>query len=225
VLGSWDYQNSAEAQAATLFEHFWWHLLLETFKDDLPEAYWPEGGSRWYEVMHLLVENQHSSWWDDKASEEFVETREDIFARAFELAYEQMKKEYSKDASRWPAWRNVHTATFRNQTLGKSGIGPIEDIFNRGPFATGGNEEAVNATGWNVGESFEVQWLPSERVIIDLSDLENSLAIHTTGQSGHAFHPHYDDMAPLWAAVAYFPMLWDQQVIVDHAEGHLRLLP
>ena len=136
-----------------------------------------------------------------------------------------MRSEYGKDETKWPVWGELHSATFRNGTLGESGIGPIENLFNRGPFNTGGGEGIVNATGWTVGDSFEVDWLPSMRMIVDLGDLQNSLTTHTTGQSGHAFHPHYADMAPLWAAVEYYPMLWDQSSVIEHAQGHLRLVP
>jgi penicillin amidase len=76
-----------------------------------------------------------------------------------------------------------------------------------------------------MGESFEVDWLPSEREIVDLSNLDNSLALHTTGQSGHAFHPHYDDMAPMWANVEYYPMWWEQESVIKDSEGHLKLVP
>ncbi len=34
---------------------------------------------------------------------------------------------------------------------------------------------------------------------IDLSDLDASRYVNLTGASGHAFHDHYDDQAPLWA--------------------------
>jgi len=225
LLASWDLRNTADSQAAALFEHFWVQLLAVTFHDDLPEAYWPAGGSRWYEVTRRLIQQPDSPWWDDKDSEAAVETRDEMFARAFEQAVVQMQEAYGKDPAKWPAWGEVHGATFRNQTLGESGIGPIEALFNRGPFPTGGGEELVNAAGYTVKEPFGVDWLPSEREIVDLGNLDNSLAIHTTGQSGHAFHPHYDDMAPLWAAVQYAPMWWEQASVMDDAEGHLRLTP
>ncbi|MFZ5911455.1 MAG: penicillin acylase family protein [Chloroflexota bacterium] len=224
-LASWDLRNSADSQAAALFEHFWVQLLAVTFHDDLPEAYWPAGGSRWYEVMRRLIEQPDSPWWDDKDSEAAVETRDEMFARAFEQAIAQVQEAYGKDPAKWPAWSEIHGADFRNQTLGESGIGPIEALFNRGPFPTGGGEELVNAAGYTVKEPFGVDWLPSEREIVDLGNLDNSLAIHTTGQSGHAFHPHYDDMAPLWAAVQYAPMWWEQDSVMNDAEGHLRLIP
>ena len=128
-----------------------------------------------------------------------------------------------KNPTRW-RWGDLHTATFRNATLGKSGIGPIEALFNRGPFPVGGGEALVNATGWTTG-SFEVDWLPSMRMIVDLGNLSNSLTVHTTGQSGHAYSPHYIDMVPLWVSVTYYPMLWDEQAITAAAEAHLQLLP
>ena len=33
------------------------------------------------------------------------------------------------------------------------------------------------------------------RMIVDLSNLDNSLQVFTTGESGHAYAPHYVDMA------------------------------
>jgi penicillin amidase len=224
-LASWDYQERADSVSAPLFETFWSNLLSDTFNDDLPKDYWPTGGDRWYEVMRNLVQQPNSPWWDDKDSETVVETRDDMFIRAFNEAVNQMQKDYGKDTAKWPAWGKVHTATFRNLTLGESGIGPIEALFNRGPFATSGGKSIVDATAWDVGESFEVVTLPSEREIVDLSNLDASLAVHTTGQSGHAFNKHYADMAPLWAEVQYYHMWWDQASVKEDAESHLRLTP
>ena len=119
----------------------------------------------------------------------------------------------------------MHTSTFRNGTLGESGVGLIESLFNRGPFPTGGGASIVNATSWSVQDGYETRWLPSMRMIVDLGNLENSLTVHTTGQSGHAYHEHYIDMAPLWADMEYYPMLWDEQMITSQAEGHLVLSP
>jgi penicillin amidase len=225
-LSGWNYQETADSTSTVLFEAFWWNLLIDTFADDLPEDYLPKGGSRWYAVMRNLVQQPESPWWDDKTTTDKVETRDDIFAKAFAEAIkcEACADKFGSDISQWK-WGELHSANFRNQTLGNSGVSLIEDLFNRGPIVTGGGESIVNATGWNVGTSFEVDWLPSEREIVDLSDLDNSLALHTTGQSGHAFHPHYDDMIPLWAEVKYYPMWWEQESVTKDSEGHLKLVP
>ncbi|HSK88354.1 MAG TPA: penicillin acylase family protein, partial [Anaerolineales bacterium] len=86
-------------------------------------------------------------------------------------------------------------------------------------------ESIVNATGWSMTEGYETTSLPSLRMIVDLGNLDNSVSMHTTGQSGPAYHQHYIDMAPLWANVEYYSMTWEAQGIVSTAEGHLVLSP
>src|SRR5207253_7730242 len=44
---------------------------------------------------------------------------------------------------------------------------------------------------------------PSMRAIYDLSDLDRSLFIQSTGQSGNVLSPWYSNMAERWAKVEY----------------------
>ncbi len=224
LLQGWDYQARMDSAPAAVFEVFWKNLLADTFHDDLPEAYWPEGGSRWDEVMRNTAAQPDGFFWDDKATTDTVENRDDILIRAFTEAVAEIEQLQGKDPSRWN-WGGLHTATFVNQTLGKSGIAPIEALFNRGPFPTNGGEAIVNATGWTATKGYIVDWLPSMRMIVDLGDLNNSLTVHTTGESGHAYHPHYIDMADLWRNIQYYPMLWDEQAVTAAVESHLQLTP
>ncbi|MCS7010990.1 MAG: penicillin acylase family protein [Anaerolineales bacterium] len=225
-LANWDGREEANSQSALFFERFWWNLLIETFYDEpFPEDYFPSGGDRFYEVIRRLVEQPNSPWWDNRLTPDTVETRDDIFLRAFAITVEKGEEKYGKRFEKWPTWGEVHSATFRHRTFGQLGIRPIEALFNRGPFPTGGGESIVNATGWKVGVSFEVDWLPSMRMIVDLSDFDRSLTVHTTGQSGHAFHPHYVDLAPLWASGQYYSMAWSPEVVAAQATSVLRLVP
>ena len=221
LLRNWDFQDQADSAASAVFNAFWRHLLENTFHDDLPEVYWPSGGNRWFEVMRNL--RADSLWWDDTTTSE-RETREQILRTSFEEGVADVQARLGNDPAKWN-WGDMHIATFRNGTLGQSGVSLIESLFNRGPFPTGGGSSIVNATGWDALEGYEVVSLPSMRAVYDLSDWENSLTIHTTGQSGHAYHPHYIDMAPLWATVEYYPMLWEEGTITSQAEGHLILSP
>ena len=222
LLKNWDYQAKADSDAAAIFEAFWRQLLQNTCNDDMPEDYWPEGGSRYGEFMGNL--SLDSGWWDDKTTLDVTETREEILKKSFVNAIAELEKTFGNDISKWN-WGELHTSTFRNETLGESGVPPIESLFNRGPFRTSGGSSIVNATGWNALEGYEVTNVPSMRMIVDLSDLNNSVTVHTTGQSGHAYHPHYIDMAPLWADIQYYSMLWDETRIMPEAEGHLVLKP
>ena len=222
LLKNWDYQAKADSPAAAIFEAFWRQLLQNTCNDDLPENYWPEGGSRYGEFMRNL--SVDAGWWDDKTTLDVVETRDEILKKSLVNAVAELEKILGKDISKWN-WGDLHTSTFRNETLGESGLPPIEALFNRGPFRTSGGSSIVNATAWNALEGYQVTDVPSMRMIVDLSDLNNSMTIHTTGQSGHAYHAHYIDMAQLWADINYYSMSWDQTKIMSEAEGHLVLKP
>jgi penicillin amidase len=224
LLEDWDYQNHMDSAAAALFEVFWRHLLAETYHDNLIEDLWPDGGGRWAAAMDRLVERPEAAWWDQQATEE-QETRDDIFRRALERAVDELESAQGRDPQRWK-WGNLHQVTFAHAALGgEASPGPIRALFNRGPFSVSGGSAIVNATGWNAAEGYQVTSLPSMRMIVDLGSLQNSLAIHTTGQSGHAYHPHYIDMARPWQQIEYHPMHWERQAVEAAAESYLRLIP
>lgn len=225
MLLEWDGQATMDSAPAALFETFWKNLLAITFQDDLPKEYWPDGGSRWVTVVSNLLDQPDNWWWDSKATSP-VETRDQILMEAFATTVNELTGAGTKDLSK-TTWGDLHTLTLTNQTLGVSGIAPIEAIFNRGPFPTSGDSNNINATGWNAAAEspYVVRSLPSMRMIVDLQDLNKSLAIHTTGESGHAYHPHYYDMTDLWRTIQYLPMFWDRDQVEANAEGHLSLLP
>lgn len=222
LLTGWDFQVHKDSAPAALFEVFWKHLLSGTFYDELPDDYHPEGGSRWFEVIRQLAPQPNSPWWDDRMTPEKVEGRDEIFREAFRNAVDELKDNLGDDPEKWK-WGDIHTITFRNSTLGESGITLIENLFNRGPYPVSGGASIVNASGWDSSESYDVTALPSMRMIVDLSNLENSLTINTTGQSGHSYHPHYTDMVDKWRQIQYHPMLWSRNMVEEDSEGHLRL--
>ncbi len=222
TLKGWDFQARADSTSAAVFNAFWRNFLKNTFNDDVPERYYPEGGSRWNLVMRNMMKNPNDPFWDDKTTTDITETMNDIIKKSFADGVAELQGLYGKDMSKWK-WGDMHAATFRNSTLGKSGVFLIEDLFNRGPFPVGGGKAIVNATGWSVIDGYETNWLPSMRQIVDMSALNNSLTVHTTGQSGHAYNKHYDDMSKLWTDIKYYPMWWEQASIVNDSEGHLVL--
>lgn len=221
LLLDWDYQLRMDSAPAALFGVFWKHLLDITFADDLPEFYKPSGSDTWMEIMRQMVAEPESAWWDDHSTAQ-TETRDDIFRKALAAAVNELDGSLGNDPGNWK-WGDLHTLTFQNQVMTNFPL--VQKLFDRGPFRTSGGSDIVNATGWNSSQSYEVQSLPSMRMIVDLGALNNSLSMHTTGQSGHAYHPHYIDMADPWRTIQYHPMLWDQDQVQSAAEGHLILSP
>lgn len=41
----------------------------------------------------------------------------------------------------------------------------------------------------------------------------------------HAGNPRYTDIAPLWASIQYFPLLWDVEQVLANQAGFLTLKP
>jgi penicillin amidase len=122
-------------------------------------------------------------------------------------------------------WGQLHTMTFVEAPLGQSGIKLLEKVFNSPPVPARGDNFTVNAGSFRYGNPFTMVHGASERDIIDLSDLSNSLAIQATGQSGLIFHPHHEDFIPLWQSVAYHPMLFAREKIDANTEAVLTLEP
>ncbi|MEZ5174822.1 MAG: penicillin acylase family protein [Acidimicrobiia bacterium] len=222
-LFTWDLRNTATSAGAAVWNGFWRNLLDLTFRGDLPSDWLPEGNARWFEVMRGLLVVPDDPFWDDPTTGA-VEDRDAILVAAFGAALDELSSLLRGNPWEW-TWGDLHTMTFVNQSLGDSGIGIIEDRFNRGPYPASGSEGVVNAVGWTATEGYAVDWLPSMRMLIDLSDLSASTAIHTTGQSGHTDHPHYDDMIALWLVGDTAPMLWNRADIDEDAEARMVLSP
>lgn len=221
----WDYQMSMDSQQAGLYGYFWQQLTANTFDDQLGDIGQAGQGDQIMWAINLLVQSPDDPWWDDSTTGEQIENRDDILARSFREAVDQITAERGETRENW-AWGKIHTATFVSNPLGQSGIDLIESIVNRGPYETAGGSDIVNATGWFYPDTgFAVRSLPSMRMIVDLSDVANSQTIHTTGQSGHAYSPHYADMIDMWRNIQYHPMLWTRQQVDTATAARLILVP
>ncbi|WP_327283812.1 MULTISPECIES: penicillin acylase family protein [unclassified Streptomyces] len=160
----------------------------------------PDGGDRWFEVVRRLVKDEKSAWWQTPAARNkpATTTRDQLFARAMKDARWELTAKLGKDQSTW-SWGRLHQLTLKNQTIGTEGPGFMQWLLNRGPWNLGGGEATVNATGWNASSGYGVTWVPSMRMIVNLSDLDKSRWINLTGASGHAYHDNYYDQTDMWA--------------------------
>jgi penicillin amidase len=195
LLKHWNLRDDEDSAAAAYFNIFWRNLLHDAFTRKLPAGTEPAGGDRWFQVVDSLIDQPDSSWWVD--AKLGVSNRDEMFAYAADQAYREAVKLMGPDSSQW-RWGDIHTLEVTNQSFGISGIAPIEWLFNRGPYKLGGGSSVVDAVGWDASQGYEVDWVPSMRQVVDLADFDDSTWINLTGDSGHAFNPHYVDQTPLW---------------------------
>ena len=225
-LLEWDCQCNMDSAQAALYAQFWAKLIDNLYSDQLGEDIQADGDDRDMWATFLLMQEPDNAWWDDVTTDDVVEARDDILARSFSEGYANTVAALGKNRNDW-MWGDLHTSTFVSKPLGLSGIGPIENMVNRGPFATGGSQATVRAAAWTVPSgNFAVSaWTSSMRMIVDLGDLTRSITVHTTGQSSHPYSEHYDDMIDSWRNMEYYPMLWTQEQVEAAAVSRLILQP
>lgn len=222
-LQSWDRFNNADSGPAALFAVFTRELIRLVYLDQVPDDVGPSN-HQLFAIVSML-DDVDNPWWDDATTLDRIETRDDIFRLALERAGAEAVALMGSDRSQW-RWGALHTATFVSRPLGLSGIDLIENMVNRGPVTTGGGSDIVNATNWDpLSGDFTVDALPSMRMILDVSNWDASLRMHTTGQSGHPFSEDYDRMIEPWQRVEYHPAPFTRQAVENAAVERLLLQP
>ena len=222
LLDGWDYRDSGGSAAAAYFAVFWRELLNDTFAAKLPAGTEPTGGDRWFSVVRSLLDQPDSPWWADKKRD--IADRDGMIAYAAGQAWAKTRDLLGGDPASW-RWDRLHTLTLKNASLGESGVAPVEWLLNRGPWHVGGGSSVVDATGWDASQGFEVNRVPSMRMVVDLSDFDRSTWINLTGASGHAFDAHYTDQTDLWATGRTRPWPFSAAAVKKAATQTLTLRP
>lgn len=224
-LAEWDFMTHRDSAQAAYYNVFWERLMHALYDDQLGEDNETGGGSQQWWATTLLLEDPENPWWDDTTTTDVTETRDTILLRALDEGYASAVAAMGADRTAWK-WGMLHGAIFVSQPLGVSGIDLIEGLVNRGPYPASGGPSIVSAASWSTArDDFNITSLASYRMIVDLGDLDASVNIHTTGQSGHPYSDHYDDMIETWASLGYKPMLFSRAQVEAAAASTLTLRP
>ncbi len=229
LLRDWDGSQPADktrdSASAAYFNAVWKHLLEYTF-DELPPDIAANGGSRWMLVMEQLLKDPQNAWWDDKTTPGVTEGSGEILKRALVDARLDLARKLGKVPATW-RWGRLHQLDLKHAVLGKGSVpGFIQDIFNRGGIELGGGNSIVNANSWDAsGPGYDVNAGPSMRMVVDLANLDRSVWVNATGQSGHAYDPHYADQIDAWAANEPFPWPFGPQAVRAAKQTELTLVP
>jgi penicillin amidase len=223
ILGSWEGGHGLRDIGPTIYYHLVNRIQQNTFQDELGaenfRVYSTTLVAR--RTFPLMLQNDGSIWWDDSNTEQ-VETRAEIINRSFRESVQQLTNELGSDPQLWH-WEKVHILEHQH-AIGRQK--PFNFLFNVGPFPVTGGDEVINKMDFNkFSMPYQVRSGASMRILIDLADMENSLSVIPTGQSGHVLSPHYQDQAPLYNAGKFRPQHMNWQKIEALAEGVLILMP
>ena len=161
-------------------------------------------------------------WCDDLATRP-IETCDEMLARALEGAASQLADRQGNDLAAW-RWGREHHALAEHRPLASS---PLAPLFNLGGPAPGGiyTVNSFEFSPFRDERPFTSTHGPSLRAIYDLSDLDRSLFIHATGQSGNVLSPLYDNFEEGWRNGEYVTIPTRREAFEAGALGRLRLVP
>jgi penicillin amidase len=237
LLRGWNFTQPADdsdaAAAAAYYNAVWSKLLDLTFDDELPKDLRADGGDQWMAAMTQLLKTPKSAWWDDKRTAGVTEGQAEILRKALVDARLDLTKQLGKEPSDW-SWGRLHQLTLEHSVLGGDGVpGFVRMLFNKGPYDMPGGSAIVNANGWNAsrgldgdpGEAYDVDWAPSMRMVVDLSNLDKSQWVNQTGNSGHAHSDHYADQTEAWVKNELYPWPFSEKAVRDAGGDELTLVP
>ena len=224
ILENWDGNYLKTSVGPTLYNRFLYEFLKAIYKDELGDSFELFINSQLQDqVFPLQVNREKSVWWDNISSKDKIETRSDIVNLAFKNAIVFLQNQLGENIDDW-TWNRVLSIEHEH-AIGKAG-GLLRTIFNVGPFETIGGNEVINNQIFKLDSSgyYKVTAGPSTRRVVDFSDVENSLAILPTGQSGNVFSEYYKDQTEKYLEGEFVKMLLNQSEI-EQSENVLILTP
>lgn len=226
LLRKWD-GSMASARAEPLIAWAWWRELARAiYADELGEAFRQNWLARAVFLANVLSGEPGPARWCDDVRTPALETCEEqlALALALEAALADLGKRYGADRSRW-RWGEAHVARHEHRPFGRQPLlAKLFDIRVPSP----GDAYTVNAGRNNFNdeaEPFANRHSASLRAIYDLSNLENSLYIHSGGQSGNILSEHYRAFTEAWAKNEYIPMRAARKTLEAEPHQLLRLVP
>ena len=213
IIENWDGNYLKTSVGPTIFNRFLYEFLKETYNDELGDSFQLFINSQLQDqVLPLQVNREKSVWWDNISSKDKIETRSDIVNLAFKNAIVFLQNQLGENMEDW-TWNRVLSIEHEH-AIGKAG-GLLRKFFNVGPFETIGGNEVINNQIFNLDSTgyYKVTAGPSTRRIVDFSDVENSLAILPTGQSGNVFSEYYKDQTEKYLEGEFVKMNLNQAEI------------
>ncbi len=214
AIENWNGSTSTDEIAPSIFNKWIYFYLKNTFEDELGNDDF--NSFLGTHIMKQTIANQSvnptSVWWDNLETKNKKETQQEIINISFQQAVSSLEIQNGKNVSDWK-WGKIHTLEHQHP-LGKVAV--LSKLFNVGTFDMAGTNEVINNMIFVYSDNpkSEVKAGPSTRRIIDFSDVENSLSILPTGNSGNPMSKHYNDQAQMYAEGKFRKMKMNKEEII-----------
>jgi penicillin amidase len=223
-LGLWN-GDMAVDRAEPLIVSAWLRELGRLiYADELGDMFdgaWEHRASFMHDV---LADRAGEGRWCDDVTTPAKESCADLLPRALDLALADLKRRFGEDRTQW-RWGEAHFALSEHRPFGRQAqLARFFDVRVPSPGDTYTVDVGRNSLA-NETAPFASRHSASLRAIYDLADLDKSMYMHSTGQSGNLLSPLYRNFAERWSRVEYIPMSMKRSDAMADSLGTLRLQP
>ncbi|UCC63823.1 MAG: penicillin acylase family protein, partial [Anaerolineae bacterium] len=199
MLRKWDYHVGDNNKESPFFAVYQLELARAAFADELGDDLFEDyvAQSDLYQAaLNQIIQDPDDEWWDDVSTPK-RELRGDILKRAYEPALEWIGRNYGDLHMLWE-WDIVHGSRLHHP-LGDAW--PWDQLLSR-DLAPDGWADTIHASPGGLpcvggicqgGDFFRAKAVYGYRQILDANAPSTLWFALLPGQSGHPFHPHYDD--------------------------------
>lgn len=223
-LKLWDGDMDADRTEPTIFVAWYLELVRQLIVDETGNQIDQVFGFRPTFVHNVLTDRNGASRWCDDVATDGVENCNVIIMRALDLAMAGLEMRHGIDRADW-RWGDIHRAISPHNPFGR--VDPLKQVFDVSVPVGGGSFTVNVAHGRPTSPEgpMTTGHAASLRALYNLDNLDASLYMHSTGQSGHLLSPHYDDFAERWRQVDYIPMSLRAEDIEPGAIGTMVMQP
>ncbi len=193
-LKDWKGNFEKEEVGPVIYNRMVYEFQKNTFADEMGKAFNQFANTPFIEkVLPVQAKRENSVWWDDISTKDKVETKQEIVTKSFKNTFAFLQNQLGENVEDWK-WQRVISVEYKH-AVGE--VAALRKYFNVGPFVPKGGDQVINNQIYDIDSTgfYKVKAGPSTRRIVDFSDVENSLAILPTGQSGRIFSKHYKNQA------------------------------
>ncbi|MDN3204616.1 penicillin acylase family protein [Algoriphagus sediminis] len=221
---NWDGSHKIAEIAPTLYYKWLYHSFRMAMSDEVGQETFESFIQTFAMIRstNLFLSDPENKWWDD-VSTEGEEGKSDILTLALGQSLKELQAQHGNDWKKWYWEKSI--VSEHPHPLGSQK--PLDKIFNVKTEALQANAEAVNKLAFSLNGDgvYTVRSGPAMRILLDFSDVEGSISVLPTGQSGNRFSPHYKNQAKLYTRGEYRPQLMNRVEIENDSKDRLIFTP
>ena len=190
-LDAWDARFDSESKGAVLYAAVLQEIIRRTWDELAPPGETQRVATPNTMLLVRLFDDPASTWWDDRATTEVREVRDQILLASLRTAWEGTRSRQGNDPRAW-RWGNQRMASVKH-LLQLPGFGRESLQVQSGPGTLSPNDgRGTNGASW--------------RFVVELGDSVTAWGTYPGGQSGNPVSSRYADRMELWRTGALAPL-------------------